>query len=55
MTEGDWTRYRGGAHPPTCSCVECTNRRLGRLRSGRNWWRRLLQMLHTMLPRKLQR
>jgi len=26
--------YYRGEHPPACTCVECTNRRLSRVRNG---------------------
>ena len=35
MFHKDWKRYYGdGGHPPACSCVDCTNARLGRMRSA---------------------
>lgn len=32
----DDRNYIRGSHPPTCSCVDCTNRRLRDLQKGRN-------------------
>ncbi|MEE9248441.1 MAG: hypothetical protein V3U79_07075 [Dehalococcoidia bacterium] len=46
MKEREFRDYeRRGRHPPSCTCVECTQKRLRKLERGSNPLKRVLDFL----------